>query len=117
MDDVVGRAKVAMFQQLWESGGAMAYCDAMLSSLVPWLAEEIVRCGLTVTGREPPIGTGPGSPLGDRERQALDLIADGLTTRQIAERMGVRMGTAQKYVGGVLRKLGVSDRRQAAAMR
>ena len=116
-DEVMARAKVAMFQEVWESGGAAAYCDAMLSSLVPWLAEEIVRCGLEITGREPPIGNGPGSPLGNRERQALDLVAEGLTNRQIAERMGVGIGTASKYIGGVLRKLGVTDRHEAAAMR
>jgi DNA-binding NarL/FixJ family response regulator len=48
------------------------------------------------------------------ERDVLRLMADGLTNRQISERMRWSVGTAKKYVQRVLDKLGASDRTQAA---
>jgi DNA-binding NarL/FixJ family response regulator len=48
------------------------------------------------------------------EHDVLRLMADGLTNRQISERMRWSVGTAKKYVQRVLDKLGVSDRTQAA---
>jgi DNA-binding NarL/FixJ family response regulator len=44
----------------------------------------------------------------------LRLIAEGLTNRQIAERLGYRIGTVKDYVQRVIQKLEVSDRTQAA---
>jgi DNA-binding NarL/FixJ family response regulator len=48
------------------------------------------------------------------EHDVLRLMADGLTNRQISERMRWSVGTAKKYVQRVLDKLGASDRTQAA---
>lgn len=56
-----------------------------------------------------------GEPdLGYRERQVLELIADGLTNRQIGERLGIAEKTVKNYVSGLLAKLGMSRRTQAA---
>ena len=52
--------------------------------------------------------------LGYRERQVLDLIAEGLTNRQIGERLGIAEKTVKNYVSGLLAKLGMSRRTQAA---
>ncbi|MFB7845193.1 response regulator [Microbacterium sp. NPDC056052] len=52
--------------------------------------------------------------LGLRERQILALIADGLTNRQIGERLGLAEKTVKNYVSGLLRKLGLDHRTQAA---
>jgi DNA-binding NarL/FixJ family response regulator len=60
---------------------------------------------------------GPGGDetwLTPVERDVLRFMADGLTNRQIAERMRWSVGTAKKYVQRVLEKLGASDRTQAA---
>lgn len=51
------------------------------------------------------------SPL---ELDVLRGIADGLTNRQIAERMRWSVATAKKYVQRVLEKMGATDRTQAA---
>ena len=47
----------------------------------------------------------------------LDLIATGLTNRQIAERLGLAEKTVKNYVSGLLAKLGMERRTQAAVYR
>jgi DNA-binding NarL/FixJ family response regulator len=53
--------------------------------------------------------------LTDQERRILDLIAEGLTNRQIGERMYLAEKTVKNYVSNVLAKLGMSRRSEAAA--
>lgn len=55
------------------------------------------------------------SDLTDQERRLLDLIAEGLTNRQIAERMFLAEKTIKNYVSNLLAKLGMSRRSEAAA--
>lgn len=50
-----------------------------------------------------------------RERQALRLISEGLTNRQIGERLGLAEKTVKNYVSGLLAKLGMERRTQVAA--
>jgi len=52
--------------------------------------------------------------LGDQERRILDLIGEGLTNKQIAERVFLAEKTVKNYISGMLRKLGVSSRTGAA---
>ncbi len=49
-----------------------------------------------------------------RERQVLSLIAEGLSNRQIGERLFISVKTVSVHVSAVLRKLGVSTRTEAA---
>ena len=49
-----------------------------------------------------------------RERQVLELITEGLTNRQIGERLDLMEKTVKNYVSGLLRKLGMERRTQAA---
>ncbi|MBT2476098.1 response regulator transcription factor, partial [Microbacterium sp. ISL-103] len=56
----------------------------------------------------------PAVELTLRERQALMLIAEGLTNRQIGERLGLAEKTVKNYVSGLLAKLGMQRRTQAA---
>ena len=49
-----------------------------------------------------------------REQQVLDLIAEGLTNRQIGERLFISVKTASVHVSAILRKLGASSRTEAA---
>ena len=53
--------------------------------------------------------------LTDQERRILDLIAEGLTNRQIGERMFLAEKTIKNYVSNLLAKLGMSRRSEAAA--
>jgi two-component system response regulator DevR len=52
--------------------------------------------------------------LTDREREILSLIADGLTNRQIGDRLFLAEKTVKNYVSGLLAKLGMQRRTQAA---
>lgn len=49
-----------------------------------------------------------------REGQILALITEGLTNRQIGERLGIAEKTVKNYVSGLLEKIGVERRTQAA---
>jgi len=50
-----------------------------------------------------------------REREVLALLAEGLTNRQIAERLVVSEHTVHRHVTNILRKLGLHSRAAAAA--
>lgn len=52
--------------------------------------------------------------LTEQERKILDLIAEGLTNRQIAERIHLAEKTVKNYVSNLLAKLGMERRTQAA---
>jgi two-component system response regulator DevR len=56
----------------------------------------------------------PGPALSLRESQVISLIADGLTNREIGERLGLAEKTVKNYVSGLLAKLGMERRTQAA---
>jgi DNA-binding NarL/FixJ family response regulator len=49
-----------------------------------------------------------------RERQVLELIAEGLSNRQIGERLFISGKTASVHVSAILRKLGAATRTEAA---
>ena len=52
--------------------------------------------------------------LTDQERRILDLVADGMTNRQIAEQVHLAEKTVKNYVSNILSKLGMQRRTQAA---
>jgi DNA-binding NarL/FixJ family response regulator len=57
----------------------------------------------------------PIAALSDQEKKVLDLVGEGLTNRQIAERMFLAEKTVKNYVSSLLTKLGMQRRAQAAA--
>ncbi|MEV0350208.1 response regulator transcription factor [Nonomuraea sp. NPDC050680] len=58
----------------------------------------------------------PLAALSDQERNILDLIGEGLTNRQIGERMFLAEKTVKNYVSNLLSKLDMQRRTQAAAL-
>jgi DNA-binding NarL/FixJ family response regulator len=62
----------------------------------------------------------PQSPelagLSEREREVFELVAEGLTNRQISERIFLAEKTVKNYVSSILTKLGVDRRTQVAAL-
>ncbi|MCZ1073357.1 response regulator [Rhodococcus sp. A5(2022)] len=61
-------------------------------------------------------GDGPYANLTEQERNLLALLGEGLTNRQIAERMFLAEKTVKNYVSRLLAKLGVERRTQAAVL-
>jgi two-component system response regulator DevR len=58
----------------------------------------------------------PLRELSEQERSVLELIGEGLTNRQIAERMSLAEKTVKNYVSHLLAKLGMERRTQAAVL-
>jgi DNA-binding NarL/FixJ family response regulator len=65
--------------------------------------------------RTPPKTEDPLASLTPQERRILELIADGMTNRQIGEVMFLAEKTVKNYVSNLLAKLGMERRTQAAA--
>lgn len=56
-----------------------------------------------------------GAALTDREVEVVALVREGLTNREIAERLGISINTVKKHVGHAFEKRGLHHRRQAYA--
>ena len=59
---------------------------------------------------------GPTARLSEQERTVLELIGQGLTNREIGERMFLAEKTVKNYVSHLLAKLGLQRRTQAAVL-
>ena len=65
--------------------------------------------------RDQPARHDPLAGLTAQERRILELIGEGLTNRQIGERMVLAEKTVKNYVSALFAKLGMHHRTQAAA--
>ncbi len=61
------------------------------------------------------IGQPSSVDLTPREHEILELIAEDLTNRQIAERLVIKVGTVKNHVHSILQKLEVQNREDAAS--
>ncbi|HBE71513.1 MAG TPA: DNA-binding response regulator [Planctomycetaceae bacterium] len=77
-----------------------------------WSREELRR----VTGAlaTPRVVSDVEVPLTQRESEVLRQLANGLTNKEIAMALGISYETVKEHVQHILRKIGVSDRTQAA---
>ncbi|BEP15776.1 response regulator transcription factor [Acidothermaceae bacterium B102] len=66
--------------------------------------------------RTPQVQADPLEALTEQERRILELIGEGLTNRQIGERMFLAEKTVKNYVSAVLSKLGLQRRTQVAVL-
>ena len=77
-----------------------------------WTREELRR----VTGAlaTPRVVSDVEVPLTQRESEVLRQLANGLTNKEIALALGISYETVKEHVQHIFRKIGVSDRTQAA---
>jgi len=78
------------------------------------MARLIDEFRLRESAHRPLIGP-TGARLSEREQEVLQLMADGLPTRQLAERLGISGVTVRRHVSALVEKLGVADRAAAVA--
>jgi DNA-binding CsgD family transcriptional regulator len=84
--------------------------------------DAAVRCALEALHVEPAAAAAETAPstgrhlaqLSEREAEVAKLVAQGMTNRQVAERLGVAERTAEGHVERIRRKLGVRTRTQIA---
>ena len=80
-------------------------------SLLPRRAASQVMARLQETASRPD----PLARLTPHERSVLELIGEGLTNRQIGERLFLGEKTVKNYISSLFRKLGLKQRTAAAA--
>lgn len=98
----LGIARSRLDEEAWTS--AWAEGEAMTR-------EEAIEYAL---GSEQP-GKKPPHNLSRRELEVAELLARGLTNRQISAELVISRRTADTHVSNILRKLGISRREQVAA--
>jgi DNA-binding CsgD family transcriptional regulator/tetratricopeptide (TPR) repeat protein len=86
---------------------------SLLSQLDAPTYTERLRALMTEMGISDHDAT-PTGHLTPRERQVLALIAEGLSNKQIAERLVISQGTVIRHVANIFAKLGVNNRTAAA---
>jgi two-component system response regulator DesR len=81
-----------------------------------WGAPDVVKAvrmvglGMDVFA---PVPASAQTPLSDREREVVALIAGGSTNREIADRLYLSPHTVKEYTSGIYRKLGARNRAEA----
>src|SRR5262245_43817589 len=104
--------KNASPEELVEAIRVVARGDALLD---PAVTRQVIQ----QFARSRPAGAVAVAGLDEltpREREVLVLLARGLTNAEIADRLIVGAGTVKTHVAGVLMKLGLRDRTQAAIL-
>jgi LuxR family maltose regulon positive regulatory protein len=81
------------------------------------LLQAFRQAGAQVGGRGSRAATVPGlpEPLSGREREVLQLLAEGKANRAIGEELVITLDTVKRHVTNILRKLGAANRTQAVA--
>ncbi|GAA1465186.1 helix-turn-helix transcriptional regulator [Microbacterium thalassium] len=85
-----------------------------LASIARWADDLAKRAGLARPTASAP--TAALAALTSRERQVLELLAEGLTNTQIGERLFISPKTVSVHVSAILAKTGAANRAGAAAL-
>jgi len=80
----------------------------------PSVARKVVTEFARLTPPARPMNDGLPEPLTEREMDVLRLLAEGLSNREIGQKLSLTEGTVKNYVTNVLQKIGARDRTQAA---
>ena len=109
----LGPAELAAAGARGQARDLTATCDRVLEELeapLPPISAAVPAVRAAPAAREPLL-----EPLTEREREVLELIAEGLSNQAIADRLILSVGTVKWYTGQIYSKLGVQTRTQAIA--
>ena len=99
---------------LWLSVGAIPAAKVFNKTAAIFMLRPIPLVGMPVHP-VPEKGSTIGSVLTRRERQILDLLAQGLSARALARLLHIRYVTARNHIQHLYEKLGVHNRAQAVS--
>lgn len=91
-----------------ELRAALGAATAGLIALHP----DVFRAGIRASGAD----AGEDRALTPRERELLEMLAEGLSNRTIAHRLGISTNTVKFHVASILGKLGVGSRTEAVTL-
>ena len=84
------------------------------ASIEPTVAKRVMAEFARLHPPARSIDEGLPEPLSERELAVLKLVSEGLSNREIGNKLGLSEGTVKNYVTSVLQKIGVRDGTQAA---
>lgn len=96
--------------QAARAAGASGFVSKDWSADEVAMAVRMVGKGMTVFARRE---EGPATPLTEREREVLALMASGATNREIAAQLFLSPHTVKEHTSALYRKLGVRNRAEA----
>lgn len=82
------------------------------SLLQPVIASKLLKH----ISKQPEAGAGISEPLTERENEVLNLLAKGMTNKEIAEALVITERTVKFHVSAILTKLGASNRTEAVSI-
>jgi DNA-binding NarL/FixJ family response regulator len=85
-------------------------------SLAGEAVERLVGLGEAAEGLAHAPAEAPAEPLTERERQVLQLLAQGLANKQIAASLSISEHTVKFHVSGIYAKLGAASRTEAVRL-
>jgi DNA-binding NarL/FixJ family response regulator len=112
---IVAHARQAERHAMTEAfeAGASAY---VAKSSPPETLESAIEAAAESTRFVDPATNGHGSPLTPRQREVLQLLADGLSTDGTAHRLGLSAETIRTHTKATIRRLDARDRAHAVAI-
>jgi DNA-binding CsgD family transcriptional regulator len=108
LDEVIDEARVRLgdelFEEEWTAAAWRPLHEAIAEALAPFQPQR----------RRRPAGAGRDNPLTHREMEVAELVAAGMTNREIARRLGIAEWTAVNHLRKIMRKLACGSRVQVA---
>jgi DNA-binding NarL/FixJ family response regulator len=118
-DDLMAAMKAGAQGYVVKGAGAGEIVEAVLAAarreayITPKMAGNLLR---DMTQKPRGASTDPLDELTERERQVLELVATGLSNKEVGQQLGLAEKTIKHYLTAVLQKLHVRSRVEAALL-
>ena len=82
--------------------------------MAPSMAQRVLQAFVHEAHRQTELGAGGGN-VSPRELEVLELVSQGATNKEIADRLFISVGTVKNHIHNILEKLHLKNRAQMAA--